>query len=313
MKLLSISGFIPEQICDTVRFTQYAGGRSISHYCGYMSDYISQAMEDETVDGAVYPRSCDSSRIISSYLDGSGKFAYQLNVPARQDELAVDYFSGNIREYKSSVERYFQISIKDVEERAWLVNERNRALAEVYKEIESLSFSGFLGRIHELLKKPLREQTIPTQWKEKKPTGKRVFVAGSFLSNLHVADAIEHAGMTIVGDNLTESGRLVTMEETGRGGDIYKNIARSILRNRLSPTQDNFRAVINRDLEYIACRNVKGVVFVTQKYCEPYDYLYSVYKSILDDRGIPNIKICLSDSENPGKAELMAETFADML
>ena len=44
MKLLAISGFVPEQICDVVRFTQYGGERNIAHYCGYASDFVSQAV-----------------------------------------------------------------------------------------------------------------------------------------------------------------------------------------------------------------------------------------------------------------------------
>lgn len=31
MKLLSMSGFVPEQICDIIRFTKYKGERSITH------------------------------------------------------------------------------------------------------------------------------------------------------------------------------------------------------------------------------------------------------------------------------------------
>ena len=53
MKLLAMSGLIPEQICDVVRFTQYAGERNLPHYCGYASDFISQVMQDNRIDGAV--------------------------------------------------------------------------------------------------------------------------------------------------------------------------------------------------------------------------------------------------------------------
>ena len=33
MNILALSGFVPEQICDTVRFTRYTGDRNITHYC----------------------------------------------------------------------------------------------------------------------------------------------------------------------------------------------------------------------------------------------------------------------------------------
>lgn len=84
MKILAMSGFVPEEICDTMRFTQYSGNRNISHYCGYASDFIDQALQDSNVDGVVFPKTCDSTRIIKSYLEEAKKFVYQLNVPSSQ-------------------------------------------------------------------------------------------------------------------------------------------------------------------------------------------------------------------------------------
>ena len=66
-------------------------------------------------------------------------------------------------------------------------------------------------------------------------------------------------------------------------------------------------------MQMINEKDIKGVIFVTQKYCEPYDYLFSVYKKTLDEKGIPNIKINLSDTEGVGKIELVMESFADIL
>ena len=107
MNILSFSGFIPEQICDTVRFISYRGEHRISHYCGYAADYISQVLQDNRYDGAVFPRSCDSSRVISSYLSDCGKFMYQLHIPARQDKLAVQFLAANIRTYQQAVEEHY--------------------------------------------------------------------------------------------------------------------------------------------------------------------------------------------------------------
>ena len=83
MKILSMSGFVPEAICDTVRFNGFKGDAGFSHYCTYASDYISQVLSDDTIDGAVFPKTCDSSRSISSYIGESGKFVYPLAVPVQ--------------------------------------------------------------------------------------------------------------------------------------------------------------------------------------------------------------------------------------
>lgn len=313
MRLLSISGLVPEQICDLVRFTGYTGERDISHYCGYASDFVSQVIHDKDIDGAVFPRSCDSSRVIKSYLSGCGKFLYQFSVPARQDAVAETYLAHVIEDYKKTLERHYHVSIDDIAGRTERINERNKRLGQLYRDIDSIPYSRYLGAIHEMLQRPLAEQVVPDLHGGKSGTGKRVFLVGSFLSAYKITDIIEDSGMTIVGDNLTESGRLVSMPAVDTDGDLYANIAKSILQNRLSPTQDDLADILERDMDEMDKKNVKGVIFIQQKYCEPYGYLYPVYKKMLDAKGISMLKLVLADSEDQGNAALAIGAFADMI
>lgn len=111
MKILSMSGFVPEQVCDTIRFTQYAGDRNIAHYCGYVSDFVSKVLQDESIDGAVYPKSCDSTRIMASYLSDNGKFLHQIGVTSYNTVGAIEYFANEIKRYKEAVEAYYGITL----------------------------------------------------------------------------------------------------------------------------------------------------------------------------------------------------------
>jgi benzoyl-CoA reductase/2-hydroxyglutaryl-CoA dehydratase subunit BcrC/BadD/HgdB len=101
--------------------------------------------------------------------------------------------------------------------------------------------------------------------------------------------------------------------ETAASGDIYEKIAYSILYKRPSPTQDLFDETIKSDLSEIKEKGCKGVIFATQKYCEPYDYLYSVYKKALDEQGIPSIQIRMSDSTDGRAKESSLEAFRDII
>ena len=315
MKLLSMSGYIPEQICDTVRFTQYTGNRNIPHYCGYISDFITQVLEDDSIDGAVFPHTCDSSRIMKSYMSGSDKFLYQLNVPVRSDESAVGFFAESIKDYKRSVERHYGISItdEDVVGRSELVNRRDAGIKAVYDDLESVSYTDYLETIHRMLQNPLSEQSLSVKSGVGSCSGKRAFVVGSFLSNTDIARKIESYGFNVVGDNLPESGRLALRKQVPLTGDIYREIAASIVNNRLSPTQNDFGKLLSQDLAEIKSKGVQAVIFISQKYCEPYDYLYSVYKKKLDDVGVPSLRISITNSEDSQKSELLLETFADIL
>lgn len=313
MRVLSMSGFVPEQICDTVRFTQFTGDRNISHYCGYASDFISQVLQDDSIDGAVFPKSCDSTRILSSYLSGCGKFLYQFNVPAFEAGGAEDYFADSVRRYKEALENYYGIEIKDIKERAEQINLRNQSILKLYDDIAGISFADYLSSIHQMLKKPLAAQEVPINFVSQMPTEKKVFVVGSFLSNTEIAKAIEAAGLTVAGDTLTESGRLASTPPVTFGGDIYREIASSILSQRLSPTQNHFQTILEKDINEMKLKSVKGVIFITQKYCEAYDYLYSVYRPAVEAIGISALQITVNDSEDNRKAALALEAFADTL
>lgn len=313
MNILSFSGFIPEQICDTVRFIRYPGKQVISHYCGYAADYISQAIQDPKIDGAVFPRSCDSSRVMISYLDGCGKFIHQIHIPARQDTLAVRYMAAEIRRYQQAVEAHYDITLSDIPQRTALINERNRAVTRLYKSLPEISFSAYLDMLHRLLQAPLREQTVPDNLPGKSGGGKKVYLVGSLLSSNTVTAAIERAGLSVVGDRLTESKRLFSTSDVSVDGDIYENIAKNILENRPSPTQDCFDIILREDLEEIRTKQVQGVIFVTQKFCEPYDYLFPVYQRMLEDHGIPVLHLTLSDSMDERSFEASLEAFSDMI
>lgn len=314
MKILSLSGFIPEEICDIIRFTGFKGEEQISHYCGYAADYISQVLEDSSIDGAVFPRSCDSCRIMGSYLSNhKEKFVYQFGIPARQDAAAETYLAAEIRRYQKAVEQYYNVSITDLPQRIQKINERNKGLMNLYENIENISYESYLKSIHNMLQQPLYQQKVSSELSSKPANGKRVYLVGSFLSNTELAGTIESSGMKIVGDNLTESKRLFSDPKIDPSDDIYMNIAAKILHNHLSPTQNNFSCILENDLKEIKYKNVQGVIFATQKYCEPYDYLFSIYKKMLDEQGIPVLRVVMSDSTDNRKLEFVIEAFADIL
>lgn len=308
-----MSGFVPEQITDTVRFTGFDGSERLSHYCGYAADFIAQVREDSSIDGAVFPKSCDSSRSIGSYVDDTGKFIYSMPVPAVRNDDAVAYFAEILKDYKSKIEQHFHVTIsdEDVKARDVVISARNAKIAEAYGKLNSLSYASYIREVHASLSSPYEfdEGRISAG-----DNGKPVFLIGSFLAGVEFADSLEKAGLKVVGDNIPESGRLVSRAGyVSSETDIYMKIAAEILCTRPSPTQDLFDETIKSDLEEIRSKGCKGVVFATQKYCEPYDYLFSVYKKALDEQGIPVLQVQMADStDGSGKAAVL-EAFADII
>ena len=164
-----------------------------------------------------------------------------------------------------------------------------------------------------MLKKPLNEQ-VPLIEKSNlniTAAGKRAYIVGSFLSNVGIARVIEKAGFHIVGDYLPESGRLLSTKDTEGDGDVYVEISQSILSAYSSPTQNSFEDILEMISNEIKEKHIDCVFYITQKYCEPYDYLYVTYKSMLDSMNIPVLHLILNDSEDDRKITLEEEAFAD--
>jgi benzoyl-CoA reductase/2-hydroxyglutaryl-CoA dehydratase subunit BcrC/BadD/HgdB len=312
MKILSMSGFVPEAICDTVRFNGFKGDAGFSHYCTYASDYISQVLSDDTIDGAVFPKTCDSSRSISSYIGESGKFVYPLAVPVVRSVDAVKYYASVIRDYKTAVEAHYGISISEDEiyDRFRMVEARNASINSLYESLaDGLSYSSYINAIHENFTKPLAEQKIETSGQS---AGIPVFLLGSYMTNAGIVDSAEKNGLRITGDDLPESNR-IAKRAFPVVEDIYQLVALQVLSSRTSPTQNSYSDRIKETMEEIGKKGCRGVLVVTQKFCEPYDYYYSVLKKALDDAGIPSLKLELDGSldQNLHEAELGA--FASML
>ena len=312
MKILSMSGFVPEAICDTVRFNGFKGDAGFSHYCTYASDYISQVLSDDTIDGAVFPKTCDSSRSISSYIGESGKFVYPLAVPVVRSYDAISYYAYVIRDYKTAVEAHYGISISEDEiyDRFRMVEARNASINSLYESLaDGLSYSSYINAIHENFTKPLAEQKIETSGQS---AGIPVFLLGSYMTNAGIVDSAEKNGLRITGDDLPESNR-IAKRAFPVVEDIYQLVALQVLSSRTSPTQNSYSDRIKETMKEIGKKGCRGVLVVTQKYCEPYDYYYSVLKKALDDAGIPSLKLELDGSldQNLHEAELGA--FASML
>jgi benzoyl-CoA reductase/2-hydroxyglutaryl-CoA dehydratase subunit BcrC/BadD/HgdB len=296
-----------------VRFLGYSGSHQISHYCGYASDFISMVKEDQSVDGAVFPRSCDSTRSMAGYLAGCGKFTHQLHIPPRQDEPAAVFFAERLKVYRKSVEAFFGEPLEDMRWRAATIEDRNRRIAGMYNDLVNFPYSEYLENIHRMFGLPLHQQFVKAPARSHCPGGKRVFLVGSLLSDIRLIQTMEKAGLQVVGDNIPESKRLFSAAPIESEKDIYLSIARSVLRGRLSPTQGDFYSILLADWDEIKRKEVVGVVFATQKYCEPYDFLFPVYKEMLKEHGIPILRVVFSGTEDNQRLSLAIETFAATL
>lgn len=315
MKILGLSNFIPEHICDIEHFWGNDQAQDISHFCRYVSEYIARAKMEQDVDGLVFPKSCDSSRIIANYLSDTDKFLYQLTIPSHCDTDTIVYMANQLQLFQEKVERYYGIKIDNISERITNIENRNEQLKKVYDSLDEYTYESYIKFIHNIMNQSLNQEVEIdyNQLEKKEKASKKVFLIGSTLCNLELIKTIEEMDLSIVGDNLPESGRLVSTPKISTDGNIYYNIAKTMLERRMSPTQNDFSSIVTRDIEEILEKNVEGVIFVTQKYCEAYDYLFYIYEKEMKKMGIPILKLDQSTDANIGREQMKLEVFRETL
>ncbi len=226
---------------------------------------------------------------------------------------AAKYLAAELKDYKSAVENHFGVRLDDIRERSAVINDRNASIAQLYNDLSGISYAAYLGFLHEMLQRPLAEQQVPALLPRKEAAGPAVFLIGSTLPNVHIAESIERAGLRILGDRLPESKRLFSAPPVSLDGDIYENIAASMIGTAPSPTQDDFKTILRQDLAEIQAKSIAGAIFVTQTYCEPYDFLYKVYRDALNSLDIPILRIRLADSTDSRLSQAALEAFAETL
>jgi benzoyl-CoA reductase/2-hydroxyglutaryl-CoA dehydratase subunit BcrC/BadD/HgdB len=179
----------------------------------------------------------------------------------------------------------------------------------VYTQSQALSYSEYIGQINIMLSHPL------TDWRKYAPApknsffaGKKVYVVGPFLEDVAMLCHIEKAGLQIVGDNLTNSKRLLWSDYVFDKKTIFSDIAAHILKYQVSPTSNRFAVTWDKDFAEIKSKNVQGVIFIHPKFCEPYDYLFAMYSQRLENEGIPTLCV------NTGNENIsMLEAFSEMI
>ncbi|GHT55140.1 hypothetical protein FACS1894109_01110 [Spirochaetia bacterium] len=311
--LLTLSNYVPEHFTDIARFAGYQEQFRLSHYCQYIKEFIAASLKDPNIDGVVLPNSCDCVRTAIDYIEKSDKYVYQLKHPTVNTEEAVRYFTVIIEQFKFTLEHYFHktITIEEISARTQLITDRNSYLHNVYENAGSFSYGDYIGMINRMLNYPLSEWNGHISALSPKKQGKGVYVIGPFLANIALLSRMEKCGLTIMGDNLTNSKRLITIPFPIKTDTLYEDIARSILNECASPTMGRFNTLYEKDYQEIIKKDIKGVVFLCKKFCESYDYLFAYYQERLQTVGIPIIRVYTDDIEY--ESNTIWETFYEMI
>jgi benzoyl-CoA reductase/2-hydroxyglutaryl-CoA dehydratase subunit BcrC/BadD/HgdB len=302
------------------------------NFCPYVRTCLGEALDGqyEFLSGLVMVNSCDAMRRLYDvwrYNIGGG-FVHLLDLPRIDSESSIDYFLECLVRLKGEIESHYRVDISD-EKLAAAIDERNRSrslLKELYllnlergqplsgTQVNSvvrastvLPREGFITVLERLL------EEIGGTGKKTGVEGPRLMVTGSVLENPHILGLIEQCGARVVVDDLCTGTRQfwLTVEAGNRPLDA---LARHYLRRVTCPRMKDAGRRFDHVFQLIDEFSVKGVIFYTMKFCDPFLYDVPVLRERLAGRGIPSL--ALEGDYTPGtlgRVKTRIEAFIEML
>ncbi len=318
--------FVPEELIIAGGILPFRIRATGSESAGRADDYFESANicslirhtfgkvlngEYDFIDGAVIGGGCDGNRHI---LDNWGKspakieFLDRIFIPHASNELAAEYFLGQLSGLKSRIEDYFGVTVTD--EKLWsairLCNEVRELQRELYglrssdnppitgSETVAVIVAGSSMPKEEyrddlkVLLAELRSAKVPD-----KKYAARVMIVGPGHDDTSMSDIVEELGGLVVNDLTCFGGKVIFGSVTEDGPDPLKAIADyQVLTRPFCPKNLGAHPVINKELFYkIKEFKVDGIIGQIFLCCDTWGGEVYILNKELRAAGIPLLRI----------------------
>lgn len=280
--------------------------------CSSARCILDSALENgyEFSDGIVAFNSCDHMRRMYDnwkYKASSNQYLHFLSIPHHTDEDAVKWFAKELKNFKQSLEEYFEVQI---------TNDKIKASIKIYNEMRDLLRKLYEARKEEAPKiggaEVLTITTAATaipkeefnkmlkQFLEELPNREsiegrpRLILIGSVLDEPDYVKIIEDLGGLVVTDSLCFGTRYFwDMPDTSK--DPLENLANKYLRKspcpRMIDENSNFQAREKFMLKMIKEFHVDGVIFENMKFCDFWSGERYLTEKHFKELGIPILNL----------------------
>lgn len=329
-EIIHAAGVIPVRIRGATENIELADAHLPTYCCSYIRSALDQALKGRYsyLDGTVFPKTCDMTRVLPSIWKRNIKVPYQyfLPVPGKSTDEAVEFLVPELRLFRESLEGYLGQPITDeaLKQAIGVYNENRTLVDEVYKlalsDAPPISGSQMYGILLAGLIMPKEEHNamlrrllgnVPTPVPNR--GGRmRLMVAGSTFENIELLQLIEDCGGDVVIDDLDFGTRYYgsTVDESL---EPMRALAERYLRRVPCPCKHPTQLRMEHILKLAKDYRVKGVILLNQKYCDTHLYDRPWIESTLRDNGLQVLLVDHSDiGWVGGKFKTMVEAFMEM-
>jgi len=333
-ELIHAAGFFP--------FGIYGGNKNISlsdahlqfWICTYCRSSFALALSGELdfLDGLLISHKCDTTRMMMGIWQHNKPLSFMDSFrPPRQVERASarTFFRGELKRLKAKLEDYSgkEITAEELTASIKLYNSNRALLRKIFamhREAPSLLSSRELYNIvkasmiipREKLNQLLTQLTseFAAQLPKAEKPKIKVFISGTFLEPLEIADYIEESGGVIVGDDLKNGSRYF-YGDVPEEGDPMENLLTRQFNAMPSASFDNTGNLRSEFLlNEVKTKEADGILLLHLKYCEPENYDYYDMKNAMEEAGIPVLKFETEFGETSlGQLRTRVQAFIEML
>lgn len=301
-------------------------------FCPFCRDCLAQGLKGryDYLDGIMIAQSCLHIRQAYSSWEKHipVDFSYYLPMPNNvQSPRAVPYLVGELREFKSSLEKWIgrEITDQDIRNGIRIMNENRSLMHRIYelKKQENPPLSG-----EETMEIAISEQMVDKrehsneleklldeiQTKQnRKNTGTRLMILGSEDDDISFLRMIESIGGTIVVDDHCVGTRYFWNNVPERD-NVIEAIARRYCERPPCPSKDWIeRTRISHILKLAQDYNVKGAVVIQQKFCDPHELDIPAITKVLNEAGVKTLFLEFDVTVPIGQFKVRCEAFLEML
>jgi benzoyl-CoA reductase subunit C len=302
-------------------------------FCPFCRDCLAQGLKGkyDYLDGIMIAQSC--LHIRQAYTSWTkhvpANFSYYLPMPNNVQSLhAVTYLSGELKAFKTAVEKWIGKEIQDDDIRRGIniMNESRSLMHQLYeyRKKENPPISG-----QETMEVAISQQLVDKkdhiaslkQLLEKiktesggKNTGTRLMLLGSENDDIPFVQMVESVNGSIVIEDHCIGTRYFWNNVSDADGDLLDLIAKRYVERPACPSKDwmdrsRVKHIVNLAKEY----EVKGAIVIQQKFCDPHELDIPAVTKELNNAGVKTLFLEFDVTVPIGQFKIRVEAFLEML
>ena len=302
-------------------------------FCPFCRDCLAQGLKGkyDYLDGIMIAQSC--LHIRQAYTSWTKHipidFSYYLPMPNNvQSPRAVTYLAGEIKAFKSAVEKWIgkDITDDDVRNGINIMNESRSLMHQLYeyKKKENPPISGEetmeVAISQQLVDKKEHNQALKELLEQIKTSsngknsGTRLMLLGSENDDIQFVQMVESVNGTVVIEDHCIGTRYFWNNVTDTDSDPINSIAKRYVERPACPSKDWMdRSRIDHIMQLAKDYDVKGAIVIQQKFCDPHELDIPAIIKALNSVDVKTLFLEFDVTVPIGQFKIRVEAFLEML